>query len=231
MLYGHLNFSSLSAFVSISHNAAFRSEMLLHISVLNGWLCDMGQMHCGICELGQFRGNLSWIIRVENPGSPRAFHVEWLVVRWLVMRNFPVFFVVLLHKQLTARLEVTRCVITNQSRRNVVNQCHFYPLPADQLVAFPRHFRVFNYALGARSVVFGSGPGLLFWSVDRILESVGTCTFCPYTFGCVTRLRICVRKFSQIFIKYIFISLVSQMAYAMEILPDKSDWKVLLPSW
>ena len=29
----------------------------VHISVLNGALWDMGQVHCGICEIGQFHDN------------------------------------------------------------------------------------------------------------------------------------------------------------------------------
>ena len=38
----------------ISHDAPFRTEM--HISVLNGALWDIGQVHCRVYELGQ-----SWI--------------------------------------------------------------------------------------------------------------------------------------------------------------------------
>ena len=35
----------------ISHDAAFRARSV-QISVLNDALWDMGQLHCGICEMG-----------------------------------------------------------------------------------------------------------------------------------------------------------------------------------
>ena len=53
----------------ISHSAPFRTEKV-HISVLNGALWDIGQVHCGICEFNLLSPKYPW--RVSDCSSIRV---------------------------------------------------------------------------------------------------------------------------------------------------------------
>ena len=45
----------------------------VHISVLNGALWDMGQVHCGICELGQYY--VMWIYKHHSIAVKHTIYV------------------------------------------------------------------------------------------------------------------------------------------------------------
>ena len=45
----------------------------VHISVLNGALCDMGQVHCGICKSGQLE--LEQVEHLRSEDTPRRLMI------------------------------------------------------------------------------------------------------------------------------------------------------------